>query len=123
MQEESNQENQKTIVSFIVGLLIGGLLVWAFSGPSNSNSPAEMDEDMDTEEVLDESDEDVTSDNDEPMMSVGSGDISVENQPASQTIAIDSAEYPVAEGWIGVREFTGGELSTTIPPPIHRSAS
>ena len=30
------QEGQKTIVSFIVGLLIGGLLVWAFSGPEVS---------------------------------------------------------------------------------------
>ena len=31
---EEKQEGQKTVVSFIVGLLIGGLLVWAFSGPS-----------------------------------------------------------------------------------------
>ena len=47
---DEKQEGQKTIVSFIVGLLIGGLLVWAFSGPEAS-APKMNDEKNKTEEV------------------------------------------------------------------------
>lgn len=31
---EETQDGQKTLVAFVVGLLIGGMLVWAFSGPT-----------------------------------------------------------------------------------------
>lgn len=40
---DNEVEGQKTVVGFVVGLLIGGLLVWAFSGPPvevNHESPA-----------------------------------------------------------------------------------
>lgn len=113
MQEETNQDNQKTIVSFIVGLLIGGLLVWAFSGPTQQTESDDMDRDTESEMTMDEADD--TADNEdgnEPAraLAVGSGEIAIPNQPASASIMIDSAEYPVAEGWIGVREYTDGEL-------------
>jgi hypothetical protein len=62
MAEETQQEGQKTLVAFIVGLLIGGLLVWAFSGPS-ANAPdttvadEETNEEVSTDESEDESDD------------------------------------------------------------------
>lgn len=34
MSRYNEDDGSKTMVSFIVGLLIGGLLVWAFSGPT-----------------------------------------------------------------------------------------
>ena len=33
-RNNNDEEGTKTLVAFIVGLLIGGMLVWAFSGPS-----------------------------------------------------------------------------------------
>jgi len=47
MADEEKQEGQKTVTSFIVGLLIGGLLVWTFSGPAVDNS---KDDDKNTKE-------------------------------------------------------------------------
>ena len=41
---EQKEETQKTVVSFVVGLLIGGLLVWAFSG-TESTAPTSFSDD------------------------------------------------------------------------------
>lgn len=109
MQEEMNQDNQKTIVSFVVGLLIGGLLVWAFSGPEDTHKDVEKESDDDSAMVLDEKDS-----SDDEMMVVGDGKILINDQPASAMIAIESAEYPVAEGWIGVRTYENGELTNIL---------
>ena len=117
MAEEKQQDGQKTIVAFVVGLLIGGMLVWAFSGPS-TEAPAEVDE-MESE-MMDENSDDVLSvgDIDEngdepteaPTLSVGDGSVVVDDQPAGTSVALRSATYPVSEGWIGVREFNNEQL-------------
>jgi hypothetical protein len=121
MAEENNQENQKTIVSFIVGLLIGGLLVWAFSGPS-TEAPTETMTDEETSEM--ESSDDVSSDDAEPeetadtpttpQLQVGDGQISVADQPAGISVELIEAEYPVAEGWIGVRTYEDEQLTNIL---------
>ena len=50
MAELQKEESQKTVVSFIVGLLIGGLLVWAFSGTAGETpKPADTTDDTKTE--------------------------------------------------------------------------
>ena len=42
MSEAEKQESQKTVVAFITGLLIGGLLVWVFSAtPEDKKLPVE----------------------------------------------------------------------------------
>jgi hypothetical protein len=129
MAEETQQDGQKTLVAFIVGLLIGGMLVWAFSGPS-ADAPASMS-------PADEASEDVTGTNNDsdaesetsdvtdsmgdkggsaevvtpaPTLEVGDGAIRVSDQPASRSVAIDSAVYPVSEGWVGVREYNNEQL-------------
>lgn len=119
MAEEKQQEGQKTLVAFIVGLLIGGMLVWAFSGPE---AAAPVDEDTkksevtssSTNEEVDEADE-VTENDSEieaqaPSLSVGDGSVVVRDQKASTAIALESATYPVSEGWIGVREYNNDQL-------------
>lgn len=115
---EDKQEGQKTIVSFIVGLLIGGLLVWAFSGPE-VNAPSKDKNDNKAEEAMEtESDEEVEDNEDEttdvvvetPVLSVGEGKVDVSNQAAGTSVALESATYPVSEGWIGVRDYTDGRL-------------
>ena len=41
MSEQETQESSKTVVSFTVGLIVGGLLVWVFSG-SPEQAPTEI---------------------------------------------------------------------------------
>lgn len=115
---EDKQEGQKTIVSFIVGLLIGGLLVWAFSGPA-VDAPNNNDEEQEQEEVMEEENEDAEAESEEeaaeavvetPVLSVGEGEVEVTNQAAGTSVALSSATYPVSEGWIGVRDYTDGQL-------------
>ena len=52
MAEQLKEESQKTVVSFVVGLLIGGLLVWAFSGAPKNDPKADDKMDADKKEML-----------------------------------------------------------------------
>lgn len=116
MAEEQQQDGQKTIVAFVVGLLIGGMLVWAFSGPSTeapTNTEIEVTEEApaDTNEtesntVSETGDQTV----EQQTLPVGDGDIVVNNQPAGTSVTLERATYPVSEGWIGVREFNNEQL-------------
>lgn len=120
MAETTQQDGQKTIVSFIVGLLIGGMLVWAFSG-SNTKTPTmtESEEreaalEVEVEEVESEStstDEDATTTTEATAtLPVGDGSVTVIDQPASRTISLSAATFPINEGWIGVRDYQNDEL-------------
>lgn len=121
---DEQQEGQKTLVSFIVGLLIGGMLVWAFSSPSASApTSTPVDEEKTSEEnVMNEEVEENDVNNDTsvkqeaniistlPQLQVGEGDVRVDDQKASKIITLASATYPVSEGWIGVREYNNENL-------------
>jgi hypothetical protein len=117
MAEEQQQDGQKTIVAFVVGLLIGGMLVWAFSGPSTEaptipqdemSEAVEADNDTTAGEETAEPQEEAPAET--PTLEVGDGNIVVNNQPAGIAIALERATYPVSEGWIGVREFNNEQL-------------
>ncbi len=119
---DEKQEGQKTVVSFVVGLLIGGLLVWAFSGPADDSKKADKTDDVKTEEAAEmdddsaetssesEASEVATEEVAKPTLSVGEGKIVVNDQPASSAIMLESATYPVSEGWVGVRTYENGQL-------------
>lgn len=116
---EEKQDGQKTLVAFVVGLLIGGMLVWAFSGPS---AQAPVDTDKNTDEAAEVETADEAEDTDAATsgdkggdavvaeLQVGNGEIVVPDQPASASITLESATYPVSEGWIGVRQFNNDQL-------------
>ncbi len=115
---DEKQEGQKTVVSFIVGLLIGGLLVWAFSGPE-VKAPSDKDDDKDGKEMMDEekdTNEDVTKTEEKTevvpvaVLPVGDGKVTTENQAAGSVTKLTSAVFPVSEGWIGVRDYQNGQL-------------
>lgn len=122
-QNNSNQEGQKTIVAFVVGLLIGGLIVWMFAG-SPADAPTESEEvDTQTEEMNEEETseemnegpaavEDTSSE--APMMEIGDGAVTVSDQSASTVVVLDSVTYPMAEGWIGVREYNNDRLGNIL---------
>lgn len=116
---DETQDGQKTLVAFVVGLLIGGMLVWAFSGPAAS-APESID-DNDTEEVNEAMDENSseseanTGNGEEvavavPALQVGDGEVIVPDQGASNSIKLESVTYPVSEGWIGVRDYNNDQL-------------
>ena len=110
---EEKQEGQKTLIAFIVGLLIGGLLVWAFSGPSaNAPAPAGENDEVSEEtsvrgDTSDTSESETTEEmtTEMPVLEVGDGSVVVDDQPASNSIVLESVTYPISEGWIGVREY------------------
>ena len=116
---EETQDGQKTIVAFVVGLLIGGLLVWAFSGPTTAAPTIDVDEATESEPTETEGEgSEETADSDEataeavprPELRVGDGEVTVNDQAASASITLESATYPVSEGWIGVREYNNDQL-------------
>jgi len=119
---EETQDGQKTLVAFVVGLLIGGMLVWAFSGPT-ADAPTEKSDDTEVEKsnvmtnegTIETSSElqtttEVMSGDKGPELKVGKGNVSVPDQKASMSIKLESATYPVSEGWIGVREYNNDQL-------------
>lgn len=133
MAEEEKQEGQKTVVSFVVGLLIGGLLVWAFSSPEDTNSKVANTDKSDKKEQVSNKevvDEDVEENEDEevekvvvpkedtasksPTLPVGNGKITVNDQPAGSHIEMVSATYPVSEGWVGVRSYEDGQVGRIL---------
>lgn len=123
-----NQEGQKTIVAFVVGLLIGGLVVWMFVGspaeaPERMNTDdteevTETDQDSETETSDSETNSDETNTNNEEntnvTLEVGDGSVSVSNQPAGFEVSLDAVTYPITEGWIGVRDYNGERLGNLL---------
>ncbi len=122
MAEQLKEESQKTVVSFIVGLLIGGLLVWAFSGKGDTTvKPADTTGEVKTETSTatpteTKTDTKTTTSTTKPVaapvatLPVGDGKVAVGNVTAGMTVPIDSATFPTPEGWVGVRDYTDGNL-------------
>jgi len=129
MAEQKNaEESQKTVVSFIVGLLIGGLLVWAFSGKgADAPKPADVITETKTEAPAASTDTKITktSASNETIkpatkptaaataasLPVGDGKVSIGTSiAAGKTVPLDSATFPTKEGWVGVRDFSDGKL-------------
>lgn len=118
--EETQQDGSKTLVSFVVGLLIGGMLVWAFSGPSDQadrddhahdDEAAEMSEEaMDEDESSEMTEEAAEATPEVVTLPTGDGSVVVNDQAAAARVALESATYPVSEGWIGVRDYNNGQL-------------
>ena len=115
MAEETQQESKKTVVSFIVGLLIGGLLVWAFSGPAadapatdDAEAPASADE---TTAASDENDE---ANDDEEMTEDAAADTETDEEVSSPDTTADAAdkepaELPTGEGAVAVGDQAAGD--------------
>jgi hypothetical protein len=120
MSEQEKQENQKTIVAFAAGLLIGGLLVWVFGGAPKADAPQDDVNATTTEEVGEEievndattTDEDADDeDSATPVMSTGTGAVELNDQEAGTRVSLESATFPSDEGWIGVRDYANGQLA------------
>jgi len=115
---DHKEETQKTVVSFVVGLLVGGLLVWSFS-PTKGISPTVINDG--NKEVTIPTDiatpkEEVTTTEKQVTapkaiaLPVGEGAVKVTNQSAGHKVVLESATFPIKEGWIGVRDYNDDKL-------------
>jgi hypothetical protein len=120
MSEQEKQEGQKTVVSFVSGLLIGGLLVWAFSGsPKEDTMEPTTEENTATEVAGDNTSETAAGETEAGAqkggdMMIGNGSLTVNNQPAGSVVNLDSATFPTAEGWVAVRIYTEGQVGSIL---------
>lgn len=133
--QNQNQEGQKTLVSFVVGLLIGGLIVWMFAGstteapvveenPNEDTSAVETGSEDENNQQTDSDANGETSDSDagdatntsEPAttMEVGDGSVTVQDQTASDAVTLKAVTYPMTDGWIGVTEYTNDRVGTLL---------
>jgi hypothetical protein len=113
MSEVQKEETQKTVVSFIFGLLIGGLLVWAFMG-NNAHGPQkdEINKNEATTETATTTPrtEETTTEPVTTLPTASEGKVTVADKKAGRTVTITDTAYPIEEGWIGVREYNEGKL-------------
>ena len=131
MSEENKmtEESKKTIIAFIAGLLVGGLLVFIFVNPSTANDKVDDTNDVEAGEVADMNDDEDSEDNSDDSMlsderdtsddtpSVTGGSVSVSNQDAGSRVALSNTSFPTNEGWVGVREYQNGQLVGLLGVP------
>ncbi len=115
---QTQPESQKTVVSFIFGLLIGGLLVWAFMGDGNHVDHPETSNHEDQATSTDKNPSETPDNNDTanevtetPTLTTGeTGVVKLGTIKAGNSVSLGDVTYPIDEGWIGVREYTDGRL-------------
>lgn len=122
MSEENKmtEESKKTIIAFVAGLLVGGLLVFIFVNPAPANDNASEGEDAEMAEVDNTDSEDDSEDTDPVSQdddtdsnddsTVTGGSVSVSDQDAGNRVALSNPSFPSTEGWVGVREYQNGQL-------------
>lgn len=123
--EDKKQESQKTVVAFVAGLLIGGLLVWVFSLSPEAAAPEVEENGGETSDVR-ENVADVPEDTEVSMdngSEVEAGSFSVADQPAGTEVSLGSdVMYPSGEGWIVVHEEVGGGLGNALGAARYETA-
>jgi len=129
MNDDKRQDSQKTVVAFVAGLLIGGLLVWVFSSSPETAVPvpaADETSDVTAQDdvvAADSTDDEMVSEQDAPTtdetvatpVTVGAFKVTVSDQPAGTSVALsNTASYPTNDGWVAVHEIVGGNLGNAL---------
>jgi hypothetical protein len=122
--EAEQQQGQKTVVAFISGLLIGGLLMWVFGAEPKKDGAVDVkkDDTKDTvvekdavdgaakAEVVDASKTEITK----PEVSMTNAAIGVQNQAASKKVTLGDVKFPTDGGWIAVHTMDGETLGPVL---------
>ncbi len=121
--DDKKLESQKTVVAFVAGLLIGGLLVWVFSASPDKPTPTTSSEETpegemtNTEEAPEVNETEETPTSSAPVVQEVTGDFSfsVADQSAGTSVSLgDRTSYPTNEGWIVVHEDVNGSLGNAL---------
>lgn len=119
MSTTEKQESQKTVVAFVAGLLIGGLLVWMFSSAPEDESQEDDANTTNQAELVDTTnDEDRSSSPAQPSVTPPKADvtvpddaaITVADQSAGSSVVLSQTTFPAASGWVVVREANGSGI-------------
>lgn len=134
MSEAEKQEGQKTVVSFITGLLIGGLLVWVFSSSPEEVVAPETEEtttEVSTGSEDTKTTEEVTNSNsqinkvDEVVVRqevTGKGTLTVQNQKEGATVALGTVTTPTDAGWVVVRDYANSTAGNILGAARYNAA-
>ncbi len=118
MSEQEKQEGQKTVVAFVAGLLIGGLLVWIFTSPEPAVSPEGSNDDAVAEEVVETETETPDSETEAPApvpeLVTGEGKVTLGEQTAGSVVEFDAVTFPVDEGWVAIRSYNDEQLGNIL---------
>jgi len=119
MLDNEVKESQKTVVAFIAGLLVGGLLVWAFGSDTKTADAPEKDTDAEVtlEETVsntENSDEPTAESEAVPELPVGNASVQISDQSAGSMAKLESATFPTDEGWIAVRQYSNDKLGSIL---------
>lgn len=125
---EEKEKNQKTVVAFIAGLLIGGLLVWVFSVAPSAKKDVVLDDTNNTTDTTPTAsttgDVSVTPTKDNKVTTAsmptpaavhGAGSITVDDQPAGTVVKLGEMKVPLDSGWVVVHETNAdGSLGNAL---------
>ncbi len=106
MTDVETQASQRTVVAFISGLLIGGLLVWIFS-PAQKDMVATQDKDAQNAEMTEDNTSKESTSSSETGASTDTDGhaLSVATQDAGSSVILERVAYPNESGWVVVREY------------------
>lgn len=124
--EEEKRDGQKTVVAFISGLLIGGLLMWVFGAQPKKTGPDTVKKD-DGQAMQQGADSNTTPTTDTtapvdanagtPKVEVaagGAGSIAVADQKAGMKVVLGDVKFPSNGGWIAVQNIAGDKFGSTL---------
>jgi hypothetical protein len=119
MDDIKTQESKKTVVAFVAGLIIGGLLVWTFSGAPEAGAPGKTSDDETTTTSQKYTDETVADKTEDTTMlkepTTNNFTFTVADQPAGMFVELgDNVKYPTKEGWIAVHEDVNEEIGSVL---------
>ncbi len=131
MDDTNTQQSKKTVVAFVAGLIIGGLLVWMFSGTQKASAPVTTSGDetatttgeksgankagTTTEKINATSTEKIASTTMMKEPAKGDFTFSVANQKVGMFVQLeDNVQYPTKEGWIAVQDDMNGKLGNVL---------
>lgn len=121
MSENEVKDSQKTVVAFIAGLLVGGLLVWIFSD-TPAEAPTNVGQiDIEETDATEESNEDAEAAGNtaeaattEGSLQVGEAAVALADTTAGNVVTLEGATFPTDEGWIAVRTYRDGQLGNIL---------
>jgi heme-binding NEAT domain protein len=120
--EAEQQQGQKTVVAFISGLLIGGLLMWVFSAEPKKDMNKDIKKDDAKEVATGEQPTEAAPTTEAPTeviapaaeVTLGAGSIALGAIKAGTKVALGDMKFPAEGGWVAVHQMEGENLSTVL---------